>query len=178
MGHSRHLFLDFRCCNTVDIKCSILIFANDWIWTENLWNWKRLLYQLSHNHCPQWTCSSPSIKERLFLSQNFFFQERQNWCQHFDISKLLLIEFFPRLSIPISNHLPSKRAFWYNLKLCQSTILPCPFRAWWRNKMHEMNDTLYSNNWSIYTIKETPIRGSSGHRCSIIRMVNRCKLHR
>ena len=30
-------------------KCSIN-FANDWIWTADLWRWKRPLYQLSHNH--------------------------------------------------------------------------------------------------------------------------------
>ena len=29
-----------------------VFFANDWIRTTDLWNWKRLLYQLSHNHCP------------------------------------------------------------------------------------------------------------------------------
>ena len=27
-----------------------IIFANDWIRTADLWNRKRLLYQLSHNH--------------------------------------------------------------------------------------------------------------------------------
>ena len=27
-------------------------FANDWIRTADLWCWKRLLYQLSHNHIP------------------------------------------------------------------------------------------------------------------------------
>ena len=26
------------------------MFANDWIRTADLWNWKRPLYQLSHNH--------------------------------------------------------------------------------------------------------------------------------
>ena len=32
-------------------KCSIN-FADDWIWTVDLWYWKRSLYQLRHNHCP------------------------------------------------------------------------------------------------------------------------------
>ena len=33
-------------------KCSIN-FADDWIRTADLWNRKRSLYQLSHNHCPK-----------------------------------------------------------------------------------------------------------------------------
>ena len=28
------------------------MFADDWIRTADLWNWKQPLYQLSHNHCP------------------------------------------------------------------------------------------------------------------------------
>ena len=28
------------------------IFADDLIWTVDLWNWKEPLDQLSHNHCP------------------------------------------------------------------------------------------------------------------------------
>ena len=39
--------------NTVDSKCSIKFFANDWIRIEDLWNWKQLLFQLSHHHCPK-----------------------------------------------------------------------------------------------------------------------------
>ena len=30
-----------------------MIFADDGIRTADLWNWKRPLYQLSHNHCPK-----------------------------------------------------------------------------------------------------------------------------
>ena len=52
MGHFRPLFLYFRLFNTADCKCSIYFFADDWIWTADLWNWKQPLYQLSHNHCP------------------------------------------------------------------------------------------------------------------------------
>ena len=33
-------------------KCSLKNFANDWILTSDLWFWKWLLCQLSHNHCP------------------------------------------------------------------------------------------------------------------------------
>ena len=33
-------------------KCSINV-ADDWIQTVDLWYWKWLLYQLSHNHCPK-----------------------------------------------------------------------------------------------------------------------------
>ena len=32
------------------------MFANDCIRTADLWNWKRLLYQLSYNHCPRVVC--------------------------------------------------------------------------------------------------------------------------
>ena len=45
-------FLYFRLFNTVDRKCLIYIFADDWIQTTDLWSQKRLLYQLSHNHSP------------------------------------------------------------------------------------------------------------------------------
>ena len=53
MGHSRSLFLYFCLFNTqlTVNKCSIN-FADDWIRTADLWYWKQLLYQLSHNHCP------------------------------------------------------------------------------------------------------------------------------
>ena len=48
-------FLYFRLFNTqlTVNKCSIykLIFADDWIQTADLWYWKQLLYQLSHNQC-------------------------------------------------------------------------------------------------------------------------------
>ena len=30
------------------------IFADDWIQTGDLWSRKRLLYQLSQNHCPRY----------------------------------------------------------------------------------------------------------------------------
>ena len=30
-------------------------FWDDWIRTADLWSWKQLLYQLSHNHCPFFT---------------------------------------------------------------------------------------------------------------------------
>ena len=45
------LFFFIFLFNTVDSKCPIKIFADDWIRTADLWNWKRLLFQLSHNHC-------------------------------------------------------------------------------------------------------------------------------
>ena len=34
-------------------KCSLQIFADDWIRSVDLWNRKQPLYQLSHNHCPK-----------------------------------------------------------------------------------------------------------------------------
>ena len=50
MGHSWTLFLLFSSFqyNTVYNK---LKFAGVWIPTEDLWYWKQLLCQLSHNHC-------------------------------------------------------------------------------------------------------------------------------
>ena len=43
--------------DTVDSKQMFnIIFADDWIRTADLWNQKRPLYQLSHNHCPPWPC--------------------------------------------------------------------------------------------------------------------------
>ena len=46
VGHSQPLFIYFSLFNTVDSKQMFNInFADD------LWYWKRPLYQLSHNHC-------------------------------------------------------------------------------------------------------------------------------
>ena len=57
MGHFRPLFSLFSSYNTVDFVFSIQLivhisFANEWIWTVNLWSRNRLLYQLRHNHFP------------------------------------------------------------------------------------------------------------------------------
>ena len=52
MSHARPLFLYIRLFNTVDSKFSIYFSADDWIQTMDLWNRKRLLYLLMHNHCP------------------------------------------------------------------------------------------------------------------------------
>ena len=49
MGHSRPLFLYFCLINYTIGRYS---YANVWIGTADLWNRKRLLYQLSHNQCP------------------------------------------------------------------------------------------------------------------------------
>ena len=54
MALSRLLFSLFSFFNTVASKqiSNIYIYADDWIRTVDLWIWKRLLYQLSHNLCP------------------------------------------------------------------------------------------------------------------------------
>ena len=44
-------------------NCSIN-FADDWIWTADLWYWKRPLCQLSHNHCPLY---SKDFQKAFFL---------------------------------------------------------------------------------------------------------------
>ena len=51
MNHSRPLFLYgrlFKFQLTVNVQYNF--FADDWIQTADLWNWKRPLYQLSHNY--------------------------------------------------------------------------------------------------------------------------------
>ena len=41
-------------------------FADDWIRTTDLWNWKRLLYQLSHDNWPNWAvCTLTQLKTNL-----------------------------------------------------------------------------------------------------------------
>ena len=40
------------------------MFADDWIQTADLWNWKQPLYQLSHNHCPKSKESYNSFKSK------------------------------------------------------------------------------------------------------------------
>ena len=53
MGDSLPLFYS-HLSKTVNSKQQMLNihFADDWIQTMDLWYWKQLLYQLSHNHCP------------------------------------------------------------------------------------------------------------------------------
>ena len=49
----RLFFLYFSLINTVEGEQMLnLNFANDWIWTAELWCWKWLLCQLSHNPSP------------------------------------------------------------------------------------------------------------------------------
>ena len=48
MGHLRRLFLIL----VFSTKLIVNNIANCWIWTADLWCWKRPLYQLSHNHYP------------------------------------------------------------------------------------------------------------------------------
>ena len=67
MGHSLPLFLCFRLFNSVNIKQLFnKSFANDWIRTTDLWCWRRLLYQLSHNHCPSTVILAPFGSKWLF----------------------------------------------------------------------------------------------------------------
>ena len=46
------LFSSFQCSWQNNKYVRYKSFANDWIWTADLWCRKRLLYQLSHNNCP------------------------------------------------------------------------------------------------------------------------------
>ena len=53
MGHSWTLFLYFRLFYKQLIgNIGSIKVAGDLIRTMDLWCWKRLLSQLSHNHCP------------------------------------------------------------------------------------------------------------------------------
>ena len=50
IGRSRPLFLYFCLFNTVEsTQMFNMNFDNEWIRTAELWYWKRLLHQLSHN---------------------------------------------------------------------------------------------------------------------------------
>ena len=54
LGYSRPLFLYVRLFNTIDSKQMFnLNFADDWIWTADVWFSKRPLNQQSHYHCPR-----------------------------------------------------------------------------------------------------------------------------
>ena len=71
------------------------MFAEDWIRTADLWNWKRPLYQLSHNHCPMkypeffvpfcYSANLPICIVVVFVRQKYFAfvfvigDEQQNW---------------------------------------------------------------------------------------------------
>ena len=50
LGHSRPLFLFFLSYQQLTVNTFIIKSCGDWIWTSELWYWKRPLCQLSHNH--------------------------------------------------------------------------------------------------------------------------------
>ena len=106
MDHSRPLFLYFRLFNTVGSEQFNINFANDGIRTSDPWCRKRLLCQLSHNHCPKaflnklfHTISTTIIKmssshltrhkksfsDHLKMREFFFalFGKRKNFREHF-----------------------------------------------------------------------------------------------
>ena len=65
-------------------------FADVWIWTADLWCWKRPLYQLSHNHCPAITgLNEISLRQKIFLrpeqkySVGFFLTNRFQLVERF-----------------------------------------------------------------------------------------------
>ena len=58
-------------------------FADHWIWTMDLWYWKRPLYQLSHNHCPT-----------IILYFHFY-----RWKMSFDIGEHLILLNFGNIFI-------------------------------------------------------------------------------
>ena len=69
LSHSRPLFLYFRLFNTVLIQLIANKIAANWIRIADLWCPKRLLYQLSHNHCPN-TSFSVSVYLTTLLIHN------------------------------------------------------------------------------------------------------------
>ena len=61
-------------------------FANNWIQTVDIWFWKRLLCQLSHNHCPI-TQVRLLLFSGTFKNDFSFLDTRWRRCE--------LVEFFP-----------------------------------------------------------------------------------
>ena len=75
IGHSRPLFLYFSLFNTVKvINVQYNFFADDWYRTAaDLWNRKRTLYQLSHDHDH---CPGPGFINLTFSSEYSFGRNR------------------------------------------------------------------------------------------------------
>ena len=83
-------------------------FAYDWKWTADRWNWKQSLYQLSHNHCPNW-----------------FFGVASQLCRNQWPNPVLhshLFTFWPRIFQQSVNHL-SVLGFRYKKPLCKHPCL-------------------------------------------------------
>ena len=76
-----------------------------WIWTVDLWCWKRLLYQLSHNHCPMLD----------FLSLLSF------WAKCFRSSVHACSGVFSRNIIFFSNS-TNNRSYWFQISLIAGNI--------------------------------------------------------
>ena len=64
----------------VDSICSIWFFADDWIRTVDFWNWKRSLYQLSHNHSPE-SIEYQTLEEQMYGTKRFLCFETERTFQ-------------------------------------------------------------------------------------------------
>ena len=66
MYHSRPLFLCFHLFNIVESKQMFnIIFANDKIWTTDLWQQRRLLYQLSLSQITSLCREEAKVKKKV-----------------------------------------------------------------------------------------------------------------
>ena len=94
LGHSRPLFLYFRLFNTVDSEMfNIIFFADDWFRTADLWIWKQLLYQLSHNHYPEGCLSffqSCLVIQKLSF-ENLSAQRQKHYCRFSRIPRMQVL---------------------------------------------------------------------------------------
>ena len=88
MGLSGLFFFIFFFAIQLTVNICSTNFADDWIWTVNLWYRKRLLYQLRHNHCPFLVCFMLTLSKQ---KRTKVWEQNQeiwniifptNWSQH------------------------------------------------------------------------------------------------
>ena len=129
MGHSRPLFLYFCVFKTVDSKWMFNTnFAYHLIRTADLWSWKRMLYQLSLNHCPAHFCLwlifssnrvdiNGSCKLRMGKVENFAVENSSKICNN-----LVMLKYNLRQPIWAKINVKRRRLM-NNLTNCPTYIL-------------------------------------------------------
>ena len=124
MGHSRPIFLYFRLFYSWQYT-NVLYksFDDDWIRTADFWCWKRLLYQLSHNHCPTYFIGfdintttyrldrysllpkSSMVEPLLIPDSCVYFCRNNDYGGNDDVKAIFWRHFFLSLSFLLSNSL-------------------------------------------------------------------------
>ena len=137
MDYSQLLFLYFCLFNTqlTVYKCSLLnFFADDWIWTADLWYWKLPLYQLSHNHCPRhckilkttpelYTWISPEYNSGVvFKIQEFLYNWQQNIIKSTEMTLNVNKQKLSSLSLTRTNYFHHCYSQWVSRYLLQQQI--------------------------------------------------------